>query len=554
MLIPAPVAECTLPYTSDCAIISLSNLAQLMRLPPTKGAFMRKRALLLLILCMVLLLTACVKEDTPPVPEPTIFDIGEVAFTNTSTVFSEAPHSSFGAFGLNKNLDLAQYKGTTYAFDPAISQEDRAACIETTQTILNRIGTNIPLQVQVYTTDTYSDTFIENGVVYTHLQDWTAPEYVCTLLQGLFGEYCSYGAALGYANYLRRELYSEEISLLSADWSLNADPDLLDLNILCFRATFFDGKDIKTAKKVANTFVSEYIAAHGEKEFQTLLAQSGATGGIAEFNGALSDFYASRNIDYTPSQILYRQGGCTYDYIVKTEFATMYIQKDWVDMNMDLCPYTYEGFLHENYPDTKEYFTRNTQDMARYQQLFGLAPYNNDLAICFSNSAARDSNYSPTAHAICLQNTGSLMSTYFRALTWGYNISETWAYTGGAYYFSCYYDYYGNAMLSADYNSSSRNCFLELRENLGRDIDMATDFPEVCHVFAWACSFDDPNDGSGYVAGASFIGYLISRFGEEQVIEILFQSHDFGEFTYEELVADWQTFLKDNYSGYTKIK
>lgn len=514
---------------------------------------MKKRFFLLLI-CSLFLLSACESEDTPPVPEPTIFDITEVTFTPNPVALHEAPHSQFGAFGLNKNLDIARRGLVTFAFEPAISQADRAACIQTTEELLARIALSEPLQICVYTDETYKYTFLESGTIHTGLQDWSSPEYISTLLRGIFGEYCSYGAALGYANYLRQDLYGTDSTLLSPDWTFSADPNLLDLNYLCFRATFFDGKDIKTAKKIANTFVADYITAHGEEAFQTLLTKSGTTAGAAEFNEALSDFYAALGIDYAPSPILYRDGGCTYDYIVKTEFATMYIQKDWVDMNKDLCPYTYEGFLHENYPDTKEYFTRNTEDMTRYRQLFDLGPYNNDLAICFSNTAQRDAAYNPNIHAIFLPNTASLMTTYIRALTWEHTMQENWAFVGASYYFQYYYNYYGTAMSTMDYNSSDRKCFQEFRVNMGRDIDMAVDFAEIAHIFTYACSFDDPNDGNGFMAGSSFIDYLISRFGEEKVIEILFKTHDFGEYTYEELVADWQTFLAENYTGYTKIK
>lgn len=515
---------------------------------------MKRVLILLLLLFGAFVLSACDKETPIPTPEPTIFDIEQVPFQNTTVKLSEAPYSEFSAFGLNKSMDLTQRGNVIFAFESAVSTAERAACIQTTELILNRIGIAQPLQICVYAKDGYAATFVDSGTIYTHIQNWNAPEYICTLLQGLLGEYCHYGAVSGYANYLCNELWGDSLPVCGEGWQFASDADLLDLNLLCFRPAFYDGKDIKAAKRLANTFASRQIGTMGEAAFLELLEQSGTLDGIGEFCGVLSEFYHSLGLDHDPSQILYRPGGQTYDYIVKTPYAVMYIQKDWVDKNMDLCPYTYEGFLHENYPDTKQYFTRSVQDMAQYQQLFDLGPYNNDLAICFSNTAARDSSYSVRTHSICLQNTGSLMNNYVHALTWDYCIPQTWAHIGGAYYYSSYYDYYGIAMRTVDYNSSSRKCFLELRENLGRDMDMATDFLEVFHVFAYACSFDDPNDGNGYIAGASFIGYLITCYGEERVIEILFKTHDFGEASYEELVVDWQNFLEDNYTGYTKIK
>jgi len=356
------------------------------------------------------------------------------------------------------------------------------------------------------------------------------------------GDYCHYGMLYGYATHLNSELFGITVPVYSD--AVQSNSNFLDLNLLCFRPEFISSHDIELAKQMSNTFAHEYIENHGEEEFLKLVKKSGSTEGMAEFQKALSDFYFSKGINYTPTEILYRPGGRGYDYIVKCPYAVMYIEKDWVDRNKDMCPYTYDNFLHENYDDVKQYFTVNIDEFEQFRELFGLYPYNDDLNIYFTNHPNIDSRYLASTHSIATQNTASLGHEYIHSLTYDHNIMEYWAIEGFARYFSYYYNYYGNAMSTADYNTIDWKYILEYKANLGRDIDMNTDYAGIYHLMTWCNSYDDPNDGKGYVAGASFIDYLISRLGEEKTLEIICVTHDFGEHSYEELVADWQVFCR----------
>lgn len=519
---------------------------------------MRRRTIGLLFAFMLLLLTSCGTQETPPATDSSSFDIKEVTFSVASVRLSESEHTKLGFFTLNKAMETTERKGVTYAFELKISLEERAACIQATEAILRKIGLDKPVQIHIYTTATYDDTYIKENAVFTHLQDWNSPEYISSLLYGLFGEYCNYGMIYGYANYLCGELYDVALDTCGVDWIYKGDINSLDLNLLCFRPEFVAEEDIRNVKKLANTFVADYIAANGEAELHRLLEISGDVEKVSDFVGILADFYASRNIDYTPAEILYRLGGKDFDYIVRSRYAVMYIEKDWRDANMDLCPFTYEGFLHQNYCDTKQFFTINTVQMGQYQALFDLESYDNDLIIYFSNTATQASAYMPQIHAIGLKNTASFMHEYIHALTVEDSIQEAWAIEGFARYYCYRYDYYGNAMSNADYNSipdTERYRYIyEYKNNIGRDIDVSQDIEELLHIATYVYGYDSPNDGDGYTPGASFIGYLISRFGEEKVIEIICVTHDFGEFSYSELVADWRTFLEENYVEYSKYE
>lgn len=517
-----------------------------------------KKRLTALALAAILLLTGCSGTAQPPATEPTEppFDISQVTFTKTPVLFQESGTSREGlaGFGLNKDLETATLDGVTYGFDPTISLEKRTGCIQATQEILASIGTDNTVSIYIYNPSTYDTTFSRDGSVFLPVQDWTTQEYITALLYGLFGEYCNYGAILGYANYLCQQLYGTPADLCGQDFAYTGDMSTLDLNLLCFRPEFAAEADIQAVQILANTFVAQYIQEHGAAAFHTLLESSGDPARASTFCDTLAAFYRSVGIDHAPSPILYRIGGRTYDYIVKCEYAIMYIEKNWIDMNKDLCPLTYDNFLHENYADVRHYFTTTATEMGQYQELFNLGPYNNDLHIYFNNHTGTYSHYTESIHSIVLHNTASLSHEYIHSLTANTNIQEPWAHEGFAEWYDSYYNLYGNAMSTVDYNTVTFPYVVEFREQLGRDFDMSVDFVEFWHVTTYAHSMDDPNDGSGYVAGASFIGYLISRFGEEKVLEIICRTHDFGEYTYEELVADWQVFIQENYSGYTKRK
>lgn len=523
---------------------------------------MKKKFLFAVLICIMFALASCgVQETPPPTTKATLptLDISKVTFSQERVMLSEAKNALGAPFGLNKYLDTAELKGITYAFEPGISAEDRAACIQATAEILSRIGLDKNIQIHIYAEGTYDSTFINGSSIFTHLQDWKSPEYVSALLYGLFGEYCNYGAVYGYSNYLCHELYGTPLDVYSGDWTYEGELNALDLNLLCFRSEFVAEEDIQSVRKIANTFVADYIAANGETEFHKLLESSGDTEKANEFADILASFYAAKDITHTPSDILYRLGGRGYDYIAKCKYAVMYIEKDWYDASKDLCPYTYDGFLHQNYEDTRQFFTINVEQMEKYRELFALDTYNDDLDIFFTNHYYRVSSlYIAKNHAIALAHTASLPHEYIHALTFGNLMLEAWAHEGLARYFDQKYNYYGNAALNVDYNSvpdtNKFHYILEYKNNIGRDIDMALDFAELQHLTTYAYSYNDPNDGDGYAPGASFIGYLITRFGEEKVIKIICETHDFGEYTYEELVADWLEFIEENYSEYSKVK
>ena len=95
-----------------------------------------------------------------------------------------------------------------------------------------------------------------------------------------------------------------------------------------------------------------------------------------------------------------------------------------------------------------------------------------------------------------------------------------------------------------DSEASGLQVYRDFRAWLGRDVDIEQDFTDLTHFYAWSKKIKDPNNG----ASDSFIAYLISRFGEEAVLDLLLQRQNTDWFHYEELVADWQIFLAEKFA------
>jgi len=537
---------------------------------------MNRFAISALLICLLLIFVGC--ADTADVPE-TDFDapatsapepdmseisLADVEWSDARVMLSESRHKGTSAFALNKLMDSTTIDGITYRFERGITDDIRADCINSTARIVRCARVDCAVEICVYLPETYSGTFISEGVIYTCVQDFESIEYTAILFSGIFGEYANYGALYGYANYLLCELYGREMPLMHEKYEYDGGIDSLDMNLLCFDGTFVK-KDSKEIPRIANTFVSEYINALGEAALHSLIRSSADPHTASEFSEALRAFYLSRGIEYTPSEILYSMGGVSCDYVARCKYAEIYVERDWVDANGWLNPVVYDGFLHKNYSDVKKYFTTAESEMGSYRELFAIGNYNDDLEIHYtSESMSNTSWYNGGTHNIQVMNVASFMHEYIHSLTYASSMKEGWAVEGLAECYDSRFNSYGTPMTSLDHNTPEKYtdtqtaqmmiCVNEFREKLGRDIDTSVDWAELMHIKSWSYGYQTPNGGSGYVPGASFVAYLCGRFGERETLDMLFYTHDFFGSTYEELTADWLDFLEENYSEYTRIR
>ena len=490
----------------------------------------------------MVLLTSC---TTNPDIQATTVPL-EINYISTEVTYSE-PHAQSG---FRITMDSTETELAKYFFESTIDVQEREACIEATEKVLSNqsLENTIP-EIYIFTQDRYDSKLISTHKLYSSLQEWKSAEYIAYVLLVAYGETAHYGTAFGYAAYLAKGYHW---SSYEGNFSNPSVGDIMDLNYLCFDEDFATSDDVTAAKEIACSFVESYISQHGEQTFQQLLTSH------SNAIDALATYYKDNGVPYTPSAVQYVYGGEKYDYLVYSDYGTFYIGKDWVDMNAEYNPLITEDFLHANYADTKAFFETNLKQMKQYQDLFNLDYYNHDLDIVFTKpmDASKTSYYQSVIHRIYLYNVDSLMHEYIHALTMPTSSMQNWKCEGFARYFSYYYDFYGMALLNQDYNNApdtpATKYIHEYLTTISRPIDMAKDYCELENVAVHYFSFTKPNEN--YLAGSSFVQYLVKQYGEEAVISSIYGNGNPLPKTYAELLKEWNEYIESTYTGYSKYK
>ena len=462
---------------------------------------------------------------------------------------------------LRKDVEKAQTDYAVYYFELPIDEQERNACIAATDRMLSCIDAVLPdIEIVVLTQKSYDGVSVSGNRLYLLPQPWDSVDYLAKVLLAGYGEWGNYGLAYGYAEYLCRKVGLDSREAESGGREPNgllpvSTPELYDLNLLCFSEKFVSPQDVEAAKNNACLFVEDYLSLHSEEEFLELLSASGTAEGVAQANEALELFYAENGVECSLTEILYQFGGASADYAAACEYACFYIYKGWQDLTWEINPKVSENFLHENYGEIREFFECNDHQMWQYQELFGFDSYNNALTIFFKNSkvASATSFYSGRKHTIILESVVSLMHEYIHSVMFGHEDWESqWKTEGFATYFSYKYDLYTYDCMNDSWNSSSSIWMQEYINHIGRPIDFRKDFREFEDLMAHAHGETEPN--SSYESGASFVGYLVNQYGEQEVIYYVCSDNEYNaewDKSYNELVQDWKMYIKDNYSQYS---
>ena len=491
------------------------------------------KRLTIIFICLLILLTSCIAT-------------AEREYYSDEITYSEPG----GQYSFRMKMDVTETESVKYFFEPNIKSDERESCIEVTEKILSNLSLDsTTLGIYIFSQNRYSSKYISDHKLYCTIQNWKSIEYITDVLLAVYEKTAHYGTAIGYANYLSRNYKWENVKGSFSSPSVN---DILDLNYLCFDERFVSYKDLVSAEEIACDFVDSYINKHGEKAIQQLLTSHIKT------ENALLLYYKDHGVYYTPSPIQYGYGGASYDYLVYSDCGTFYVSKGWIDTNAEYNPLIGDGFLHSNYTETKTFFQTNIKQMQLYQELFNLDDYNNDLDIIFTKpiSASKYSFYQSANHRIYVYNVDSLMHEYIHALTMPKTSMASWQVEGFARYFSYYYDFYGISFLNQDYNNTpntpATKWIYEYLATINRPIDMARDYRELENLAVYSRSYADPN--ANYLAGASFVQYLVNQYGEDAVINNIYGNGAPLPKSYDELIKDWNEFIERNYSSYSKYQ
>ena len=81
---------------------------------------------------------------------------------------------------------------------------------------------------------------------------------------------------------------------------------------------------------------------------------------------------------------------------------------------------------------------------------------------------------------------------------------------------------------------------------------MAKDYCDLENVAVYYFNFTNPN--ANYLAGSSFVQYLVKQYGEEAVINSIYGNSNALPKTYGELVKEWQEYIACTYTQYSKYE
>lgn len=494
------------------------------------------KALLFFVMIMISVFSGCVSD-------------GDCTMPVSITYSEENAQYSFTMDVLHTETDLAHYY-----FEQTPDETVSRSCIESTDSIImNLDAVSVKPQIYIFSDETYNGVNVIGNSLYTCQDSYQNVDYVTNVVLTVYGDCSHYGLAYGYATILCQKL-GWEIPDFSIDL-VSEHPEVYDLNLLCFCQNFVSEEDIRAAQQTAYLFANYLLETYGEETIQQLLSLSHTEYGMTELCEKLCEYYATKAVDYAPSNLRFGYGGVSYAYVLRSNFGTFYVGTDWTDANTALNPLVTENFLHGNYAETKAFFERNLEQMQSYQELFGLGDYDNELTVIFPNSrsGSQYSYYQSELHQMIVYNVDSLMHEYIHALTKPSASQELWETEGFARYFSYYYDDYGIAFLNKDYNSAVQSkateYLFEFKQTIDRPIDMQIDFKELENIAVYSRNYTDPN--ANYVAGSSFIQYLVQEYGESFVVQSIYGKDELPK-PYSELVTEWNQYIEENYSNFSR--
>ena len=470
-----------------------------------------------------------------------------------------------GTFSFRKDVEKTQTNYVVYYFESSVPEQERRACIAATDRALSCIGTAAPeIEIVVLSPESYDGILISGNRLYTPVQAWDSVDYLAKVLLAGYGEWSNYGLAYGYADYLHRkaglsDAEAEPDGVKNHSFVPASVPEVYDLTLLCFDERFVSAQDVEAAKNNACLFVEEYLSSHSEEDFQELLSASGTAEGLERVNGVLEEFYEENGVDCTLTRIRYQYGGVTFDYAAACEYARFYIDKDWQEQYWEANPMITENFLHEDYNAVKAFFEYSERQMRQYQELFGFDNYNNDLSVFISNTAGPPliSFYQQATHTIYIISLTHLAHEYIHSVMFGHcDWNSQWKTEGFARYFSYKYDDYSYDYLNSGYNESKEEYIQKYLDFIDRDIDVRKDFRDLENIIVQVKGYTSPDlITTHYIPGSSFVGFLVDRYGEQAVIKYTCSDNEYNaewDKSYEELVQEWNAYIEERYSEYSR--
>ncbi|MBQ7871241.1 MAG: hypothetical protein IJ357_03785 [Oscillospiraceae bacterium] len=278
----------------------------------------RQRIAALGLVLALLLLTGCIFPDFPTQPTETeapetepapVYTYEKVYFAGLTEPMGHSLLLSSGAMETTAN-------GHVYQFEPAISEEERVAFIQTQEALLSYLleqgvdaGTVTCRVLSDYTCRSDS----ENGVAYFGLDALNTWEQALVTLQTLWGDYTNYGYLYALSNRIAGALGWAVKAGKAAPEVFEENPALLSLVYPCF---------------ISDDTTNQEIAACRAMAISVLDRMEDPYSGEADFLSIVADYALDEGINFSHTELGFAYNGSCSVVKIRTKYLEVSFNSD----------------------------------------------------------------------------------------------------------------------------------------------------------------------------------------------------------------------------------
>ena len=515
---------------------------------------MRKR-IVILLLALVLLLSACGTDAT----QPTETELTPLGPTEPKYEFSVEKETFFVPSMVLAYAERDAYRtetkyGPVYAFSSFVSEAERFATLQ--NTLLDYLyGLGVLVGEKTYIATDYHGSFsVESrNEVYVSLDDMGTWNHVLATLQGIWGDYTDYGYLYAVSNRIAAELgwFADNLSPVNnemLDDFFNRNSYALNLHYPSFTERYAPTETVHCCKSLS-------LKLFDRLQVQDLISQS-IDAQLKAYRDLIGEYALSFGITHERQDISYSFYAEQIPLRIKTEFAEMFLEEGYIE--------PYEQVYGHYFAD----------DKAIYETAAALT---NEMADAV-NYVEMDGQVEPFTLYWMSQQSGieKYGGTYFRLKNhWTMNT----AYTGTIYFaMHAYYRHlehmitgatsskwqsmafaeFGNfrhkyARMQYDYFCTEQAEYVQLfQQNMEREYIVDSD---DCLIVQDILAYINGSKVGDAPSSVSCARYLVGQLGEKAVMELLLNPKQVEAVTgrnWTSIEKEWKQYLEDFFTSQTQ--
>lgn len=515
---------------------------------------MRNR-MLLLLLALVLLLSACGPEAT----HPTEVDSTVPGPTQPKYEFTAMKETFFYPSMVHPSVEREVYHtatayGDMYAFADYLQEAERFVQLQLT--LLNYLqycGVELPDLDYIGTDYNGSFSAQDRSQVYISLNDMGTWQQVLATLQGIWGDYTDYGYLYAISNILAADLgWITDVYHQATDSQLNAfflnNPYALDLHYPSFTERYASEDTVVCCKTLSHILLQK-------QDLQYMLSQPIEVQ-IQNYRGLIEDYACFIGLDYQRLDMGFSFYAQDIPLRIQTAYAEMLVEENYLEPYQEV----YGSYFSTDrliYQTTAE-LTNEMADAVNYVQMDGqVEPF----TLYWMSQQSGTEKYGETNFRI--KNNWTINSAYtgtiyFAMHAYYRHLEHMITGTTSSKWQSMAFAEYGNfrhpyAKILNDHSSTHQKAYAELfSQYMGREYVINSD---DCYIIQDILSFINGSKVVDAPSSVSCARYLMLEFGEKNVMELLLNPKQVEEVAgrnWTSIEKEWKQHLEDFFASQTQ--